>query len=128
MLGYLVKKTFGMNFHNVVKTNVHVVPKVVKNLGAYDNCMQVKFEELVWMPEPTIHKLYEFCKLNSTIKIVQGAVNQGNYRVGRAKKPSGIIKDRAFVYLQEGIKYEKNLANAFEVLNTILGPKYEVTK
>jgi len=127
-VGLSSKKTFEIDFDNAVKTHIHVVPRVVNYLSDYDNCMQIKFEELVWMPASTVQKIYEFCKLEHNSKIVQKTINKGNYRLGRTKKPSGIIKDRAFVYIQEGIKYEKNLANAFEVLNTIPGPEYEVTK
>jgi len=125
-VGLSNKRTFGIDFNQAVEQNTRIVPKVVKSLADYDNCLQIKFEELVWMPLSTIQQIYEFCNLEATRKIVRGTINKGNYRLGRSKgKKSGIVGDRAFPHIREGISYMKDITQALDVLNTIEGPEYK---
>ena len=107
------------NLKMVLKRYKNVVPLMVKDIFSNENCMNVKYEELVLHPIETLTEIYKFCGLRYDSKIVSKISNSNNLKFG------GINSDRVFSYKKEGFSFEFDKEELFEILNEIKGVKYE---
>ena len=114
---------FNLGNKQVFEIMDRCIPQIIPKIDLLNNCLSIKFEDLVIAPTEVLTKMYGFLGLDNNPETVMSVVRHKQYRL------EGIIKSRVFAYAKENRPYElkiKNFdfGNIIDVLNKIEGTRY----
>lgn len=113
-------KTFKNPIHKSIDYYKRSVCHLFKNLEKKENCLNVKYENILINDEVMIPRLFSFCGLDPKIDYKKILLNQNKEQYRK------INVDRVFSYKSENISEMKKfeLDNILNKLNEIEGPEY----
>ena len=100
----------GPSAPKVYKEYLKYIPQYTLEIAALDNCLTIKYEDLVNNPDEIISKLYKHCNL----KVVKFKEKMKTKRVFNHK-------DKKFL-----LNWDDRLRNVVNVFNTLPGIRYEI--
>jgi len=112
------KRTFKIEYDKCYEIMNSCFEKVIPIIDSFDNCLTIKFEDLVITPLDTLTKIYEFLNIDSSIETVMSIMTHKQYRL------DGISKSRAFAHVKENIEMKYDFTNINNILNEVYGVKY----
>lgn len=94
----------------IINNYLSIVPDYTEAIMSFDNCISVKYENLILNKDNILPLMFKFCNL----PIVADS--------------EGMKVGRVFVYKKVGFDFSRDISNVISVMNKIPGPKYSRKK